>query len=127
MGYMRRSTNSLKYARSALLAAAVALFLAPSIIGADELVAARVAPPVNRDQRVVPAVDVESPPLSLQDVFEFGELGPPPGTPGSMPVSDAAQAALDAAIRDSEESPLAETDSQGPTGAERTALEADLR
>ena len=116
---MRRSTNSLKQLRIMLLAAALALFLAPTIIGADELVTARVAPPVNLDQRVVSPVDMESPPLSLQDVFEFGELRPPPGTPGSMPVSDTAQAALDAAIRDSEGSPLAEM--------ERTALEADSR
>jgi hypothetical protein len=61
-----------------------------------------------------PAGD-DGPSQSLQDFFAFGDLGPPPGVPGSFSLDPADQAALEMAVRESETSPLNSSDGMAST------------
>jgi hypothetical protein len=78
---------------------ALTMFFAPHLFaGADEMIALWRAAPAANEPISLRGEDAALAP-ALQDLFAFGDLGPPFGEPGSFELDAATQAALDDALR----------------------------
>jgi hypothetical protein len=115
---MRFTYRDIWRSGAASLAFALTLFLAPYLLAtADEFAALWIGDADRAPaERIVALEDDSDFSLSPQDLFTFGDMGPPLGSPGSMILDPGLQAALDDAIRDSEMSEL-ETGAGGELSA----------
>ena len=104
---MGEANRGLRSSTIAPVVFAIALSFVPALAPTPDEMFVMWSPPMEAPAGTIwRAVESDEPSLSLQDFFAFGDLGLPPGVPGSFPLNPADQAALETALRESEASPL---------------------
>jgi hypothetical protein len=95
---MRETYSGSRAASTSLLIFGfLALCLGSSPPRASEILAS-LAPDASEDWVGASVLTDVDDPVALQDLYDFGELGVPPGFPGSAPVDPAYQRELDLAV-----------------------------